>query len=210
MDHESWNTRYEGRELVWTAAPNQFLVAEVASLAPGRALDLGCGEGRNAVWLAEQGWDATAVDFSAVGIAKGQEMASQRGVAVTWVVDDLNHYEPPEQAFDLVIDFYIHIPSDQRKVLLAKAVTGVAPGGTILVVGHDLTNLEDGYGGPQDPALLFSPEEVTVALAEMNVVKAGRVRRVVENEDGQFEAIDTLVRAERPVDAEIAAGTVVE
>ncbi len=197
MDHESWNSRYQGRDLVWTASPNQFLVAEVASLAPGRALDLGCGEGRNAVWLAEQGWTVTAVDFSDVGIGKGREMASKRGVEVTWVVEDLNRYQPAELSFDLVIDFYIHIPPDQQKALLHRAAGAVAPGGTLLVVGHDLTNLEGGYGGPQDPALLFTPEGVAAALTDLKVVTSTRVTRTVENEKGRFEAIDTLVRAER-------------
>ncbi len=197
MDHESWNSRYQGRELVWTASPNQFLVAEVDSLVPGRALDLGCGEGRNSVWLAEQGWTVTAVDFSDVGISKGREMASKRGVEVTWVVEDLNRYEPAVQAFDLVIDFYIHIPPDQRKALLRKAAGAVAPGGTLLVVGHDLTNLKDGYGGPQDPTLLFTPDEVGAALSDLKVVTSTRVGRTVENEAGQFAAVDALVRAER-------------
>ena len=197
MDYESWNSRYQGRDLVWTAAPNQFLVAEVDSLVPGRALDLGCGEGRNSVWLAEQGWTVTAVDFSDVGISKGREMADKRGVEVAWVVEDLNRFEPADQAFDLVIDFYIHIPPDQRNSLLRKAARAVAPGGTLLVVGHDLSNLKDGYGGPQDPALLFTPEDVGVALSELKLVTSTRVGRTVENESGRFEAIDTLVRAER-------------
>jgi 2-polyprenyl-3-methyl-5-hydroxy-6-metoxy-1,4-benzoquinol methylase len=198
MDRESWNTRYEGSELVWTAAPNQFLVAEVASLAPGRALDLGCGEGRNAVWLAEQGWDVTAVDFSDVGIAKGREMASKRGVEVTWIVEDLSRYVPADQAFDLVIDFYIHLPPQQRSALLTKAAGAVSPGGTLLVVGHDFSNLEHGYGGPRDPALLFTADEVAASLTGFRVVKAAPVKRPVVTEEGRFEAIDTLVRAERP------------
>ena len=197
MDYESWNSRYQGRDLVWTAAPNQFLVAEVVSLVPGRALDLGCGEGRNSVWLAEQGWTVTAVDFSDVGISKGREMADKRGVEVTWVVEDLNRFEPEDQAFDLVIDFYIHIPADQRMALLRKAARAVAPGGNLLVVGHDLSNLKDGYGGPQDPALLFTPEDVGAALGDLRLVTSTRVKRQVETEEGRFEAIDTLVRAER-------------
>ena len=198
MERESWNARYDGRELVWTASPNQFLVAEVAALAPGRALDLGCGEGRNAVWLAEHGWEVTAVDFSDVGIAKAQEMALQRSVTVDWLIDDLNRYDPPARAYDLVIDFYLHIPPDQRREVLAKAAGAVASGGTLLVVGHDLSNLEGGYGGPQDPALLYTPDGISAEMTGLRVVKAERVRRIVENDDGRFEAIDTLVRAERP------------
>jgi SAM-dependent methyltransferase len=208
MDRESWNVRYEGRELMWTAAPNQFLVAEVGALAPGRALDLGCGEGRNAVWLAEQGWHVTAVDFSDVGIAKGQDMAARRGVEVAWVIEDLNGYQPSDRAFDLVIEFYVHIPADQRKAMLVKGAGAVAPGGTLLVVGHDVTNLEDGYGGPHDPTLLYTPEDITADLAELEIVRAGRVRRIVDNDEGRFEAIDTLVRAQRPVDSPAVPGTV--
>jgi SAM-dependent methyltransferase len=208
MDRESWNTRYEGNELVWTAAPNQFLVAEVASLAPGRALDLGCGEGRNAVWLAEQGWDVTAVDFSDVGVAKGREMASKRGVEVTWIVEDLSRYIPAEQAFDLVIDFYIHIPPQTRNALLAKAAGAVSPGGTLLVVGHDRSNLEDGCGGPQEPDLLFNGDEIAGGLTGLEIVKSTLVTRSVETDDGLFEAIDTLVRAQRPLVSPEAIGTV--
>lgn len=201
LTRESWDLRYSGRDLVWTARPNQFLLSEVGDLAPGTVLDLGCGEGRNAVWLAEQGWAVTAVDFSAVGIEKGREMASRRGVRVDWVVADLNDYEPLQRAFDLVIDFYLQVPPDQRGSLTAKAASAVADGGTLLIVGHDLTNLADGYGGPQNPALLHSPETIVPVLDDLDVLKAVRVKRRVESDDGEFEAIDTLVRATRPVRA---------
>jgi SAM-dependent methyltransferase len=206
MDRHGWNDRYEGRELIWTADPNQFLVAEVDSLVPGRALDLGSGEGRNSVWLAEQGWQVTAVDFSDVGIAKGRELATHRGVEVLWVNEDLNLYEPPEAAFELVIVFYLQMPPDQRSAVLAKAARAVSPGGTVLVVAHDLTNLEHGYGGPQNPNLLYTPDETIAALAELEVVKAERVTRLVENEEGRFEAIDTLVRAKRTARARTGTG----
>ncbi len=208
MDSGSWNDRYEGRELLWTAAPNRFLVAEVASLAPGTALDLGCGEGRNAVWLAEQGWQVTAVDFSGVAIAKGSEMAAVRGVEATWVTEDLNLYEAPERAFDLVVCFYIHIPVDQRDAMLKRGAEALAPGGTLLVVGHDVTNLEHGYGGPQDPSLLYTPADITAAMPGLEIVKAERVVRVVENDEGRFEAIDTLVRVTRPDPPADPTGTV--
>ena len=89
MDCRSWDARYETVGLVWTAEPNRLLVAEVTGLPAGRALDLGAGEGRNAVWLAEQGWQVTAVDYSRVGIDKGRALAAQRGVEVDWVVADV-------------------------------------------------------------------------------------------------------------------------
>ena len=198
MNRQGWNDRYSGRELVWASAPNQFLVAEAGAMAPGRALDLGCGEGRNAVWLAEQGWEVTAVDFSDVAIAKGREMATVRGVQVSWLAEDLNSYEPPAAGYDLVIAFYIHIPPEQRHAMLTGAAAAVCPGGTLLIVGHDLDNLEHGYGGPQDPRLLYTPEDISGSLQDLELIKAERVRRVVDKEEGLFEAIDTLVRAWRP------------
>lgn len=89
MDREDWNRRYAGRELVWTSTPNRFLVAETAGLAPGRLLDLACGEGRNAVWFAERGWRATGVDFSEVALEKARALAAERGVEAEWRQADL-------------------------------------------------------------------------------------------------------------------------
>ena len=95
MDSSGWDARYGAApELVWTAEPNRFVVEELAGLRPGRALDLAAGEGRNAVWLAERGWEVTAVDFSAVAATRGQQLARERGVDVTWVVADLLGYAP--------------------------------------------------------------------------------------------------------------------
>src|ERR1019366_4861127 len=98
-DSASGARRYEGRELVWTAEPNRFLVAETETLAPGRAIDLACGEGRNAVWLAEHGWQAVGADFSEVGLQRARELADARGVSVEWVTTDLLEYRPEPQAF---------------------------------------------------------------------------------------------------------------
>lgn len=198
MDHRSWDERYSAKELIWRAAPNQFLVAEVTGMIPGHALDLGCGEGRNAVWLAEQGWKVTAVDFSSVGIEKGKEMSARRGVEVEWVLHDLLTYEPAKQEFDLVIDFYIHLEPMERMAVLAKAALAVAPGGTALVVGHDLTNLEEGCGGPQDPDRLHTPVAIAAGLDGLSIVKADRVQRNVDVDGETFIAIDSLVRARRP------------
>ena len=197
MDSEAWNRRYEGRELIWTAEANRFLAAEAGGLPPGRALDLGAGEGRNAVWLAERGWDVTAVDFSAVGLEKGERLARERGAHVSWVVADLREHVPPAGAFDLVVLLYLHLPARDRAGLLARAADSVAPAGLMLVVGHDSSNIADGHGGPQDPAILFTPEEVAAELPRLEVERAERVRRAVETPEGRVEAIDALVRARR-------------
>ena len=134
MDSASWDRRYEGRELVWTAEPNRFLVAEAEALAPGRAIDLACGEGRNAIWLAERGWQAVGADFSEVGLQKARELAHERGVNVEWVAADLLDYRPDPRAFDLVLVFYLQVPAAQRRPILQAAAEAVAPGGTFLLV----------------------------------------------------------------------------
>ena len=200
MDSTSWDRRYEGRELVWTAEPNRFLVAEAEALAPGRAIDLACGEGRNAVWLAERGWQAVGADFSEVGLQKARELANRRGVNVEWVAADLLDYRPDPRAFDLVLVFYLQVPTAERLPILQAAAEAVAAGGTFLLVAHDSTNLEHGHGGPQDPAVLYTPDDVVddLAGAGLSVERAERVERPVETPDGERIAIDALVRARRP------------
>jgi SAM-dependent methyltransferase len=196
MSRDVWNERYASRELVWGAEPNRFLVAETQDLAPGRALDVGAGEGRNALWLAERGWHVTAVDFSDVALSKGRRIAERSGVEVDWVVADLETYVPPELSFDLVIEFYVQIPEPWRPMIWRRAAAAVAPGGTLIVVGHDLINLDHGVGGPQNPAALFTPDDVVSAIDGLRVVRAERVQRPVD----AGIAIDALVRADRATD----------
>lgn len=201
MDRHDWDRRYGGTDLVWTAEPNRWLVAEAAGLPPGRALDLGCGEGRNAVWLARQGWQVTAVDFSPVALAKGRRLAAgSGGPAVDWVEADVRTYRPEPAAYDLVLLAYVHLPEPDRGAVHRAAARAVAPGGVLLVVGHDTTNLRDGVGGPQDPAVLFTPADVVDDLASVDgleVERAERVLRPVPMPDGERQAVDALVRVHR-------------
>ncbi|MEV5573468.1 class I SAM-dependent methyltransferase [Spirillospora sp. NPDC052269] len=196
MDARGWDERYSGRELVWSAGPNRFVAEECAGLVPGRALDLACGEGRNALWLAELGWTVTAVDFSAVGIARARELAEARGISLELLVEDVTVWEPPAGEFDLVVIAYLQLP-DIRGVL-ARASEALAPGGVLMFVGHDRTNLTEGVGGPQDPAVLHTPSDVAAALPGLTVQRAERVRRPVEVDGEERFAVDTLVRAVRP------------
>lgn len=198
MDHRVWDQRYAATELVWTAEPNRFLVAEVDGMAPGQALDLGCGEGRNAIWLASQGWDVVGVDFSRVGLDKADQLAEQRHVAVEWILADVTTYQPTAAAFDLVTILYLQLSAAPLAEALAQAVSGLAPGGTLLVVGHDTTNLTHGFGGPQDPGVLYSPDQIVASLGGLVVDKAERVQRPVETDGRTVAAIDTLVRAHLP------------
>lgn len=197
-----WDRRYSAPDLVWGPEPNRRLVAEVEALTPGRALDLGGGQGRNAVWLASRGWDVTIVDFSRAGLDRAEEMARQQGVAVTAVQADVGDYRPPAGEFDLVIVLYLQVPDPVLGAAVSGASRALAPGGTFLLIGHDVDNLDRGHGGPPDPAILQSPDQVTGFLEDdLEVVAAQRIDRVVDTPDGPRTAIDTLVRAIRPATA---------
>jgi len=197
MDRAEWDCRYAGSEFLWSAEPNRFLVAEVSGLAPGRALDLACGEGRNAVWLARRGWRVTGIDFSEVAIEKARRLAGARKVEVEWLVADLLQWRFPSEAFELVILFYLQVPPGERHQLVRAAARAVTPGGTLLLVAHDSRNLEHGYGGPQEPAVLYTPEDVVPDLTGLEIERAELVERPVETAEGERVALDALVRAHR-------------
>jgi SAM-dependent methyltransferase len=197
MDSAGWDARYEQTDLVWGGEPNRFVAAELADLPVGRALDLGAGEGRNAIWLASRGWRVTAVDFSAVAINRGHQWAHYRRVDVDWLVADLRDYDPEPAAFDAVIVAYLHVTPPDLEPILVRAAGAVVPGGRILVIGHDRTNLEEGIGGPQIPEILYTPQSVAASLPGLDIIRAERVRRPVPTDDGERTAIDTLVSAVR-------------
>jgi 2-polyprenyl-3-methyl-5-hydroxy-6-metoxy-1,4-benzoquinol methylase len=219
MDREEWNRKHGEAGVLFGTEPNRFLVAEVEGLAgalqaprfsgraaparpaalpaEARALDLACGAGRNAVWLARRGWRVTGVDFSDVALRNARALAAEREVEVEWVQADVRSWEPALLAFDLVVILYLQLPAAERRLVLGRAAAAVAPGGTLLVVGHHLQNLDGGHGGPKDPAVLLTPEQVAAELPGLEIEKAERVLRPVETEDGEVYAIDALVRATR-------------
>ncbi len=196
---QDWNRRYAAADRIHSApAPNRFLVVEVADLAPARALDLACGAGRNAVWLAERGWRVTAVDFSDVALAMARDLAATRGAQIDWIEADVVTWTPPEHFYDLVCVLYVQLPAPERRAALRHAVDAVRPRGTLLVVGHDLLNLTEGWGGPTQADVLFTPDEIADEIGGLQIEKAERVRRPVEDGGVLHEAIDALVRARRP------------
>jgi SAM-dependent methyltransferase len=200
VDATAWDARYAASDQVWSRGPNQFVEAELADLTPGTALDVACGEGRNAIWLATRGWDVTALDFSAVAVDRGRQLAGELPVA--WVVGDALSVELP--AADLVVLAYLQLAADERRTVVRRTFGALRPGGTFLVVAHDSTNLTEGTGGPQDPAVLYTAEDVIADLAgePHDVVRAGRVARVVHGDDdhggtADSTAWDALVRLVR-------------
>ncbi|MCU1429398.1 MAG: SAM-dependent methyltransferase [Actinomycetia bacterium] len=197
MDAEAWNARYASSDLVWGADPNRFVAAELADLAPGRALDLACGEGRNAIWLASRGWTVTAVDFAGAAIDKGRRLAAHEGVQVEWRVDDVTAFKP-DAGFDLLLWSYLQLAGSDRERALQHAIGAVAPGGTFLFIAHDLRNLAEGVGGPSEASVLYRAADIASLLAGFTIVHAGEVLRPVMRDDGTTaDAIDCLVRAVR-------------
>jgi SAM-dependent methyltransferase len=178
MDAEEWNERYRESELVWSVGPNQFVEAELAELPPGRALDLAAGEGRNSIWLAGQGWRVTAVDFARAGLDKGRVLA--QGLAVEWVCADATTWST-EPSYDLCLVAYLQLRAAERREAVRRGYRSLVVGGTFLLVAHDTSNLTEGTGGPTDPAVLMTAEDVLGDLGgEMfEVQRAGRVPREV-------------------------------
>lgn len=204
MDAAGWNDRYSDRELVWSVKPNLWVEDLTADLPAGRALDLAAGEGRNALWLAERGWDVTAVDFSSVAIERARSLAGERlgPEAGRFRVEmaDLLAYEPRTAAWDLVLLVYLQVPATERRRIVRKAAGAVAPAGHLLVVGHDLDNLAHGVGGPPDPAVLYTPSDIRTDLegTGLAIDRAETRTRPVETDGGPAQALDAVVLARRP------------
>lgn len=187
-----WDDRYAASDRVWSATPNAEVERIVGDWPPGQVLDLGAGEGRHAVWLASRGWRATAVDFSAVGLAKGEKAATAAGLHVDWVVADARSWHPPKHAaYDLVLVAYLHLSED----VLSRATSWLAPGGALVVVGHALRNLTEGVDGPSDPALLHTTDQLRNAARGLLVERCEEVVRPTDGGD----AVDAVLVARRPV-----------
>jgi SAM-dependent methyltransferase len=202
MDAHDWDDRYSGTDLIWSATANQFVVSELTGLTPGAALDMACGEGRNAIWLANGGWAVTGADFSAVALDKARDLASRlaepRARPVTWVQADATAASPELDrpgGYDLVLLAYLQLPAAERAAALARAAQRLAPGGHLLVIAHDSSNLTDGVGGPQDPAVLYTPGDVLADLdgAGLSILRAEQVARVVTVEGQERTARDALI-----------------
>jgi SAM-dependent methyltransferase len=230
MDAAEWDARYTQSELVWGAPPNATVVEHVYGLerqvvlqpdAPDqpppalpRALDLACGEGRNTLWLATHGWQVRAVDFSQVGIDKGRTVAARLSRSVrgriTWQCADVTDLDAAgiTGPFELVLVVFLHLPAPQRRVVLNRAAGMLSPGGTVLILGHDTTNLTDGYGGPQDASILFTPQDVVADLYSAAGIRIQFADRVLRRTEGR-DAIDALVVATKVVpdlEGQAAAG----
>jgi 2-polyprenyl-3-methyl-5-hydroxy-6-metoxy-1,4-benzoquinol methylase len=193
-----WDARHQAGDFEGEG-PNPTLVLGASTLPRGTALELAAGSGTNAVWLASQGWRTTAVDWSPVGLANGRAKAAAAGVAVDWQERNLFEWTARPQSFDLVVIVYLHLPPEERGPVYAAAAAAVAPGGRLLVVGHDRLHAAEGVGGP-DPDRLFTANEIAAELAaadpSLEVERAEVVRRVPTPGHGP---VDSLLIIRRPV-----------
>ncbi|HEV7726301.1 MAG TPA: class I SAM-dependent methyltransferase [Modestobacter sp.] len=190
MQTSDWDARY-AEKAQWSAGPNALVAALLGDLPPGRAVDLAAGEGRHARWLAGLGWEVTAVDFSAVGLERGR--AAPGGDAVHWVVADVLTWTPPAADLDLVLVAYLHLPEADTVDLLTLAVGWLRPGGRLLVLGHDVANLDAGVGGPRDPAILHSVDRLAPVARLLAVDRLEQVSRKTP----AGTALDTLLLGRR-------------
>lgn len=199
---EFWNERFTQDEAtggIFAGGPNPTVEKLIAPLEPGRAIDLGCGRGRHVVWLAEQGWETTGLDFSAVGIAHTQKTLEAKGLDATLIQSDLDGWQPEPESFDLVLSSFMHFAPGARASLWRKITASLAPGGHLVLIAHHPDNT--GHG-PNDPAVLYDADEVASAFAE-----AGRelgvhfdvevALRNVVNENGNEKVVDTVAMIRR-------------
>ena len=196
-DHASWEERYRGSAALWSGRVNPSLVAEAAELAPGRALDVGCGEGGDVLWLAGRGWHVTGLDWSQVALDRAAEHARAAGLTerVEWVRGDVDSWQPPLEAYELVSAHFLHPTAGQRGPLLARLAAAVAPAGTLLWVGHPYDQQRadawgaDRFATAQEVAAELDPVAWEVLVAEQRPRHSGG--------DGHHHEGDEVLRARR-------------
>jgi SAM-dependent methyltransferase len=196
-----WDERYGSSDRIWSGHPNPQLVREAADLEPSTALDAGCGEGADAHWLARRGWRVTALDISAVALARGAAHAEPEiAERIEWRQVDLLEWVPDGRTYDLVSAQFVHVPMASRDRLVASLAAAVAAGGTLLVVGHHPSDLDTTMGRPNLPELLFTAEQVAAALDPDRwdvLVAEARPRPAVDPEGRKITIADAVLRARR-------------
>lgn len=176
----AWDERYAAPGYAYGTEPNDFLREVVTRLPPGRALSLAEGEGRNGVFLATRGFHVTAVDSSAVGLAKARTLAAERGVTLHTVQADLTEYSIEPDAWEVIVSIFCHLPRPARARLYRQAALGLKPGGAFLLEAYTPRQPALGTGGPKDPALLVSLEELRQDLAGLRFEIAREIERIVQ------------------------------
>lgn len=198
MDAQFWDEMYGSRDQLFSGAPNGVLVTEVADLPPGQALDAGCGEGADAIWLARRGWLVTAVDISRTALERAAATGADVADRVAWTRADLTTAPPPAGAFDLVSLQYFPLPHGPSHTALRGLLGAVAPGGTLLVAGHDPADLTPGDEHGFDPGDYYQPADIAGLLDGDWTVLADETRpRTAAAPEGTHHTRDVVLRARR-------------
>lgn len=195
-----WDRRYQAASWLWTSEPNPLVAEFATGLPPGRAVDLGAGEGRNAVWLAKRGWRVTALDVSGVALARAAGRAAEAGVELDCIQADWREYRSDPSSFDLAVISFMHPKPDERAWMFGLAGEALVPGGHLFVVGVDLT--EHGRRGPGDADRLYTRERLLGALPGFEVRRCESVTYEAQSGDGLRRVVDVVAvaqRAGRPV-----------
>ncbi|MDQ6658546.1 MAG: methyltransferase domain-containing protein [Actinomycetota bacterium] len=201
---EFWDERYRSTEQIWSGNPNRRLIEQATDLDPGTALDVGCGEGADAMWLAQRGWQVTGLDVSAVALARGAARAAEIGDEVarriSWLRADLLTWEPAPGRFDLVSAQFMHLPQAPLEALHRRLAAAVRPGGSLLIVGHHPSDLDTTMGRPNHGGLMFTAEQIAAGLDpdEWQIVLAAAPQREAVDPEGHTISIhDAVMHAVR-------------
>jgi SAM-dependent methyltransferase len=197
-DDAEWDKRYAEVEQVWSGEPNGALVAEVSNLEPGTALDVGCGEGADAIWLASRGWRVTAIDVSDIALQRAARAAEQSHVEVEWIHAGLLEAILPSSGFDLVSAQYPALPHTPDRDAERRLIDAVAPLGHLLVVHHADVDIEEAKAHGFDPADYVAPSDVASLLSDSwQVTFDERRPRQVHSGAGSGHSHDVVLRAHR-------------
>jgi SAM-dependent methyltransferase len=207
FSQEAWDERYRSRDALWSGNPNPQLIAEAGDLIPGHALDVGAGEGADAIWLASRGWHVIAVDLSTVALERAGAHAEQAGADIArridWVHEDVTSWDPGPGRYDLVSVQYMHLPPAPRKAMLGHLTAAVAPGGSLLIVGHHPSDLQTTVPRPPMPELFFTGDDVAAGLdpGQWTIITNAAPGRTATDPEGNAVTVhDTVLRATRRAD----------
>jgi len=206
FSQEAWDERYRSKDALWSRHPNPHLVAQAGELPPGHALDVGAGEGADAIWLADRGWHVIAVDLSTVALERASAHADQAGEDIAgridWVHGDVTSWDPGPGRYDLVSVQYVHLPPARRKAMLENLARAVAPGGSLLMVCHHPSDLQTTVPRPNMPELFVTGDDIAAELDPGQwaiITNAAPGRTVTDPEGHEVTVHDTVLRAMRRV-----------
>ncbi len=203
-----WDERYASRDKLWSGKPNPHLVSQAESLTPGSALDVGSGEGADAIWLAERGWRVTGVDISQVALERAAEHAATFGAEVagriSWLHEDILGWDPGAERYDLVSAQYMHLPKPARTDLFSRLARSVAVGGTLLIAAHHPSDLETTVPRPPMPERFYTADEIVAEVlnhgnhGEWQIVASAAEPRPATDPAGHTVTVhDTVIAARR-------------